>query len=34
MREIDFTLKSHGIGIDARHIQMLGDCMTYRGQVQ
>lgn len=23
----------HSISVDARHIQMLGDCMTYRGAV-
>mmetsp|Transcript_151744 Transcript_151744/g.263752 ORF Transcript_151744/g.263752 Transcript_151744/m.263752 type:complete len:1553 (+) Transcript_151744:163-4821(+) len=33
MKEIDMTMGSHGISVDARHIQMLGDCMTYRGQV-
>eukprot|EP00930_Biecheleria_cincta_P058344 TRINITY_DN44185_c0_g1_i1.p1 TRINITY_DN44185_c0_g1~~TRINITY_DN44185_c0_g1_i1.p1 ORF type:complete len:908 (-),score=185.96 TRINITY_DN44185_c0_g1_i1:345-2885(-) len=33
MLEIDRTLGAHGIAVDARHIQMLGDCMTYRGAV-
>merc|ERR1712007_180500 len=33
MEEIAMTMGSHGISVDARHIQMLGDCMTYRGQV-
>lgn len=33
MKEISLTMGSHGIAVDARHIQMLGDCMTYRGAV-
>jgi len=33
MSEVAYTMGQHGIAIDARHIQMLGDCMTYRGQV-
>jgi len=33
MNEISTTMGGHGITVDARHIQMLGDCMTYRGQV-
>jgi len=33
MKEISVTMGSHGIAVDARHIQMLGDCMTYRGIV-
>lgn len=33
MQEIKVTLGAHGISVDARHIQMLGDCMTYRGAV-
>ncbi|CAJ1448813.1 unnamed protein product [Effrenium voratum] len=33
MQEIKLTLGAHGIAVDARHIQMLGDCMTYRGAV-
>lgn len=33
MKEIQLTMGSHGIGIDTRHVQMLGDCMTYRGMV-
>ena len=26
-------MKHHGIAIDSRHVQLLGDCMTYRGEV-
>jgi len=33
MNEIKMTMGSHGIAVDTRHIQMLGDCMTYRGAV-
>jgi len=33
MQEISTTMGGHGIAVDARHIQMLGDCMTYRGAV-
>jgi len=33
MQEIKVTLGAHGIAVDARHIQMLGDCMTSRGAV-
>lgn len=33
MEEIQATMGGHGIAVDARHIQMLGDCMTYRGAV-
>merc|ERR1712176_1686965 len=33
MSEITTTMGGHGIAVDARHIQLLGDCMTYRGQV-
>merc|ERR1719473_2274981 len=33
MQEIKYTMARHGISIDNRHIQMLGDCMTYRGNV-
>eukprot|EP00928_Gymnodinium_smaydae_P100690 TRINITY_DN993_c0_g2_i1.p1 TRINITY_DN993_c0_g2~~TRINITY_DN993_c0_g2_i1.p1 ORF type:complete len:1510 (+),score=350.71 TRINITY_DN993_c0_g2_i1:415-4944(+) len=33
MSQIAETMGGHGIAVDARHIQMLGDCMTYRGQV-
>merc|ERR1712176_1002548 len=33
MSEITTTMGGHGISVDARHIQLLGDCMTYRGAV-
>jgi len=33
MNEIKLTMGSHGIAVDTRHVQMLGDCMTYRGAV-
>merc|ERR1719343_1774012 len=33
MEQITTTMGGHGIAVDARHIQMLGDCMTYRGAV-
>lgn len=33
MREIQKTIEPYKIVIDPRHIQMLGDCMTYRGRV-
>jgi len=33
MTEIAMTVGSYGIAVDARHIMMLGDCMTYRGAV-
>jgi DNA-directed RNA polymerase III subunit RPC1 len=33
MQEVKETMGGHGIAVDSRHIQMLGDCMTYRGQV-
>merc|ERR1719313_2554038 len=33
MKEVSAIMGSYGIAVDARHIQMLGDCMTYRGQV-
>merc|ERR1712194_423248 len=33
MKEITAIMAGYGISVDARHIQMLGDCMTYRGMV-
>ncbi|KAF4749028.1 pre-mRNA-splicing factor syf2 [Perkinsus olseni] len=32
MSEIDVIMKHFGMSVDYRHIQMLGDCMTYRGE--
>ncbi|ODV87760.1 hypothetical protein CANARDRAFT_5073 [[Candida] arabinofermentans NRRL YB-2248] len=31
--EIDYTMSSHGMAVDPRHIQLLGDVMTYKGEV-
>ncbi|KAG8681769.1 hypothetical protein FRC08_015407 [Ceratobasidium sp. 394] len=31
--EIQYTMQSHGMNIDPRHIMLLGDVMTYKGQV-
>ncbi len=33
MSEIGFTMSQHGMGIDARHMMLLADCMTYKGEV-
>lgn len=33
MKEIVFTMGSHGMSIDNRHTQLLADCMTYKGEV-
>lgn len=33
INEIQYTMKSHGMSIDNRHIQLLGDIMTFKGQV-
>eukprot|EP00397_Hematodinium_sp_SG-2012_P002441 GEMP01002447.1.p1 GENE.GEMP01002447.1~~GEMP01002447.1.p1 ORF type:complete len:1261 (+),score=243.66 GEMP01002447.1:585-4367(+) len=33
MSEICTTMGAHGLHIDGRHIQLLGDCMTVRGEV-
>jgi len=33
MHEIKYTMSSHGMSIDERHIMLLADCMTYRGEV-
>ncbi|OXG15683.1 DNA-directed RNA polymerase III subunit RPC1 [Cryptococcus neoformans Tu401-1] len=31
--EIQTTMKSHGMSIDPRHVMLLGDVMTYKGEV-
>ncbi|CAE6465940.1 unnamed protein product [Rhizoctonia solani] len=31
--EIQYTMQSHGMNVDPRHIMLLGDVMTYKGQV-
>jgi len=33
MAEIKYTMGSHGMTIDERHIMLLADCMTYKGEV-
>ncbi|CUM63180.1 uncharacterized protein PRCAT00000748001 [Priceomyces carsonii] len=33
IREIDYTMSNHGMSVDPRHIQLLGDVMTYKGEV-
>lgn len=30
MNEINMTMKSHGMSIDARHVMLLADLMTYK----
>ncbi|PNW84960.1 hypothetical protein CHLRE_03g165750v5 [Chlamydomonas reinhardtii] len=33
MSEIKYTMSSHGMSIDDRHIMLLADCMSYKGEV-
>jgi len=33
INEIQYTMQSHGMSIDPRHVMLLGDVMTYKGQV-
>jgi DNA-directed RNA polymerase III subunit RPC1 len=33
INEISSTMKSHGIAVDTRHVMLLADIMTFRGQV-
>lgn len=33
INEIQYTMQSHGMNIDPRHIQLLADIMTFKGQV-
>lgn len=33
MDEVRGVMSNYGIGVDARHVMLLGDCMTYRGDV-
>lgn len=33
INEIQYTMKSHGMSIDVRHMMLLGDVMTYKGKV-
>ncbi len=30
MNEITYTMKSHGMSIDSRHVMLLADLMTYK----
>ena len=33
IKEIDYTMTSHGMSIDIRHVMLLSDLMTYKGEV-
>ncbi|KAF8433614.1 hypothetical protein BGX38DRAFT_1275957 [Terfezia claveryi] len=33
INEISYTMREHGMDIDPRHMQLLGDVMTYKGEV-
>lgn len=33
IREIKLTMENHGISIDERHLKLLADTMTYKGEV-
>lgn len=33
MNEIKYTMEKHGMNIDPRHVMLLGDIMTYKGEV-
>lgn len=33
IHEISYTMTKHGMSVDPRHIQLLGDVMTYKGEV-
>ncbi|PVU95919.1 hypothetical protein BB561_001508 [Smittium simulii] len=33
INEIQYTMKSHGMIIDSRHVMLLGDIMSYKGEV-
>ncbi|CAF1024738.1 unnamed protein product [Rotaria sordida] len=33
INEIVYTMASHGIGLDVRHVMLLADLMTYKGEV-
>jgi len=33
MAEINETMKNHGLSIDARHVSLLADIMSYRGEI-
>ncbi|PVV02627.1 hypothetical protein BB560_002917 [Smittium megazygosporum] len=33
INEIQYTMENHGMSIDPRHVMLLGDIMTYKGEV-
>jgi DNA-directed RNA polymerase III subunit RPC1 len=33
IHEIQFTMSSHGMTIDSRHVMLLGDLMTFKGEI-
>ncbi|XP_074555847.1 LOW QUALITY PROTEIN: DNA-directed RNA polymerase III subunit 1-like [Curcuma longa] len=33
INEIQYTMRNHGMSIDVRHMMLLGDLMTYKGEV-
>ncbi|KNC52211.1 DNA-directed RNA polymerase [Thecamonas trahens ATCC 50062] len=33
MNEIDFTMSSHGMSVDQRHLMLLADLMSFRGEI-
>lgn len=33
IHEIDYTMSKHGMAVDPRHVQLLGDVMTFKGEV-
>jgi DNA-directed RNA polymerase III subunit RPC1 len=33
IKEIKLTMENHGISIDERHLKLLADTMTYKGEV-
>lgn len=33
IKEIQYTMESHGMSIDIRHMMLLADVMTYKGEV-
>ena len=33
MQEIEYTMQSHGMSIDRRHVMLLADLMTFKGEV-
>ena len=34
VNEIQFTMSSHGMSIDPRHVMLLGDVMTYKVRIR